>query len=244
MKETKYKKWKICLICGKRFFAKRDYKKLNQKFCSRKCFGKIQIGNRLWDNSKSKENQFKKGHKVQLGKHWKVKDTSKMKGRIPWNKEKKVSPEIRIKMREAAKKRNPRSYLKNLEKAMGRAPKGKNHWNWKGGITPERTHIWNSEEYSQWRKEIYKKDNWTCQKCSDNSGNNLIPHHIESFADYLKLRFDVNNGITLCKNCHTYFHSKYGTHHNNRKQLEEFLNEKQESIITTRGRQVMVSGIS
>ncbi len=121
---------------------------------------------------------------------------------------------------------------------------GKNHWNWKGGITPERTKIYFSKKYTEWVKSIYEWDNYTCQKCEDNSGNNLKPHHIESFADYPELRFEVNNGITFCKNCHTYFHSKYGTHHNNRKQLEEFLNEKQEAIITHRGRQVMVSKIS
>ena len=86
---------------------------------------------------------------------------------------------------------------------------GKNHWNWKGGITDERTRVWHSKEYQEWRKEVYEKDNYTCQKCGDSSGNNLIPHHIESFADFPKLRFEINNGITLCENCHTYFNSKY-----------------------------------
>ncbi len=69
----------------------------------------------------------------------------------------------------------------------------------------------------------------------------MKPHHKDSFADYPKLRFNLDNGITLCINCHIYFHSKYGTHHNNKQQLEEFLNEKQESIITQRGRQIVVS---
>lgn len=121
---------------------------------------------------------------------------------------------------------------------------GKNHWNWKGGISDERTKLWNSGEYNEWRKMVYERDNYTCQKCGDNSGNNLIPHHLEGFADYPKLRFDINNGITLCKNCHTYFHSKYSTHHNTKEQLKEFLNENQDTIITTRGRQIVVSGIS
>ena len=116
---------------------------------------------------------------------------------------------------------------------------GKNNYNWKGGITPERTRIYFSKEYKDWRKAVFERDNYTCQKCGDNSGNNLRSHHLDSFADYPEKRFDVDNGITLCKNCHIYFHSKYGTHHNTKEQLKEFLNEKQKTIITSRGRQVM-----
>jgi hypothetical protein len=40
MKETKYKKWKICPICKKKFFAKKDCKTRNQVYCSIECYGK------------------------------------------------------------------------------------------------------------------------------------------------------------------------------------------------------------
>ena len=35
-------------------------------------------------------------------------------------------------------------------------------------------------------------------------------HHDHSDPEYKKLRIDVNNGITLCKECHKEFHDKYG----------------------------------
>lgn len=37
MSQMKYRQWKNCLICGKRFFAGKDYKNYQARFCSRKC---------------------------------------------------------------------------------------------------------------------------------------------------------------------------------------------------------------
>lgn len=61
-------------------------------------------------------------------------------------------------------------------------------------------------EYKEWRKAVYERDNYTCQKCGLKSGNGkaveLHPHHIKPFATFPELRFEVSNGITLCKDCH------------------------------------------
>ena len=94
--------------------------------------------------------------------------------------------------------------------------------NSKGGITPINAKIRTSLKFRLWREAIFSKDNWTCQKFYIRGGT-LHPHHIQNFADFPELRFDVNNGVTLSKEAHIVFHKIYGKRNNTREQLEEFL---------------------
>lgn len=73
--------------------------------------------------------------------------------------------------------------------------------NWKGGITPLNIIIRRSRFYKQWAKRIFERDDFICQKCK-RKGGRLEAHHIKPFSIYIKLRFDDNNAVTLCKNCH------------------------------------------
>lgn len=84
-------------------------------------------------------------------------------------------------------------------------PSGKRHWNWKGGVTDISHRIRESSEYKQWRKSVFTKDKYTCQHCGK-TGGNLNAHHIKPFSLYPDMRFDVNNGITLCRECHIKIH--------------------------------------
>jgi len=54
---------------------------------------------------------------------------------------------------------------------------------------------------SDWRKSVFERDDYTCCCCGVR-GHYLQAHHIKKFADHKELRFDVGNGITLCKRCH------------------------------------------
>lgn len=92
-------------------------------------------------------------------------------------------------------------------------PSGKSHPCWKGGITKIRTKIWYSSKYKEWRTSVFERDNYTCQICGK-IGCKLEAHHIIpvsnflnegiSYKDAMNIEeiFDINNGQTLCKECH------------------------------------------
>ena len=139
--------------------------------------------------------------------------------------------EIREKMRQA-KLKNPtkfwkgkkfsKAYRKKLSDAhIGKVNfRGKDHPNWKGGITRIRVKIWWMIEYRQWRSDIFFRDNFTCQICELRGGKLEADHFPKLFSYIVKENniktveearecselWDFNNGRTLCKNCH----KKYG----------------------------------
>jgi hypothetical protein len=92
---------------------------------------------------------------------------------------------------------------------------GDNHPMWKGGLSILRNRLRQTYEYKNWRNLVYERDGFTCQICGL-IGNKLNCHHIEMFSDIVKeyelkeyddyincgKLWDLNNGITLCKNCH------------------------------------------
>lgn len=78
-------------------------------------------------------------------------------------------------------------------------------------------------EYGEWRLLVFERDDFTCQSCSDNTGGNLVAHHLYNYSEHKELRIDVDNGLTLCKECHINFHVKYGFRNNTPKQMKEFI---------------------
>jgi hypothetical protein len=75
------------------------------------------------------------------------------------------------------------------------------HPGWKGGVTPINKRIRHSLEFRLWREAVFKRDNWTCVWCGKRGGI-LHPDHIKPFALFPELRFAIDNGRTLCVDCH------------------------------------------
>ena len=98
--------------------------------------------------------------------------------------------------------------LRNLRKGKPSPNKGKpmlwsskeKHWNWKGGIS-KKDRLERLKFRQQIQKEVFERDNYTCQMCG-NKGVALQVDHIQSWKDYVELRFDINNCRTLCADCH------------------------------------------
>lgn len=56
--------------------------------------------------------------------------------------------------------------------------------------------------YTDFRKAVLKRDKRKCRMPGCNSGNRLQVHHIKKWSVAHSLRYEVTNGITLCKKCH------------------------------------------
>lgn len=62
---------------------------------------------------------------------------------------------------------------------------------------------WDDPVYREWRLRVYKRDNFTCQMPNCKCKTNLQAHHIQKWSSASALRYEVSNGITLCRKCHT-----------------------------------------
>lgn len=64
-----------------------------------------------------------------------------------------------------------------------------------------------SSRYVEWRTKCLERDGYKCAICGK-VGGTLNVHHIKPFAKYPKLRFDADNGVTLCETCHRRVHKE------------------------------------
>lgn len=104
---------------------------------------------------------------------------------------------------------------------IGANNKRENNHNWKGGFTPLKTQIRNCFKMMEWRREVFKRDDYTCQ-VSGQYGGSLHAHHIVKLsillaayniktleeAENCKELWDINNGLTVSKIVHQMIHRK------------------------------------
>ena len=144
-------------------------------------------GYKMSESAKIKMGLRSKGNKYRVGK----KDTEETK---------KLKSEARKKEWAEGKRRGHKQSLEIIEKRIKR---GKDHYNWKGGITNKYRSIRRQKAYQEWRTAVWKRDNFKCQmpNCKRNS-RKLNAHHIIPLKENDSLKYDLKNGITLCVECH------------------------------------------
>lgn len=73
-------------------------------------------------------------------------------------------------------------------------------WNWKEDrtllVTNEKKHL--CIRYREWARSVKNRDNWKCKIGDSNCSGRLEAHYILRWSKFPELRYEVNNGITLC----------------------------------------------
>ena len=183
----------VCKTCNKEFKIY-PYRAMTAKYCSRKCQSKKVIiicktCNKEFEVTRNRAGKAKFCSKSCKGKYqinqyadYFFRDKHGLNHPL-WGK--KHKPESIEKMRASAPDR-----------------RGDKSPSWKGGVNTKNETIRKSKEYTEWRRIIFTRDNYTCQLCGKR-GVSLEADHIKPFSLYPELRFELSNGQTLCQSCHS-----------------------------------------
>ena len=196
---TKVDEPKQCAECSKSFVDK--YKQTeNRTYCSNRC-SSIARGRAMVKEYHGKKFVCLTCSSVFYSKHHSSRDVkycSRKCSGISQVKDKSVTCAVCHVKFETYKYRTQK-YCSMV--CMGKANSGENSSAWRGGVSAENEKARKSPEYKMWRKAVFERDRFTCVMCGI-SGVKLHADHIKPFAYYKDLRYDIDNGRTLCVPCH------------------------------------------
>jgi len=213
--------WINCKNCNKLFYVLKC-KLETKKYCSMNC--------RNTDKDFLEKFRMATQISAKLRKGKPSSSTTKFKkGHIPWNKgmkmDRKEYPNAGF---SGPHTKKTKRYLSKIHKGKPSPKKGiktgplsqkhkdkiskriLEYWDKKGRVDNKK---YRRLKYRQWRKKVYERDNYICQSCGAKSGDGkkiyLNAHHLKSWSEYPELRYNIDNGITLCYSCHQKIHNNF-----------------------------------
>lgn len=165
---------KTCIVCGKDY-NRRGRNATNSKFCSYKC-----------------KNEYQHTHIIrELSPNWKGGVREKICEccgvTFKWEDNTKKPYSSFLKQKTCSQK---------CKSEMQKLKVGPLSNSWKGGTSKR-----DMSKQKEWSTKVFIRDNYTCQDCGKRGGY-LQAHHIKGYTEYPELRWDIDNGQTLCKKCH------------------------------------------
>jgi hypothetical protein len=157
---------------------------------------------------KMKGTWFKKGHQISdncrralrarrgiprpaFSAEWRANISRGQLGRRSPMKGKRFSEAARLNMRLAQHKR-----------VLGKRGEGTPRWIAdRSKLKTSRAHAYDTQ-YKYWMMTVKRRDGWKCRIADDNCKGRLEAHHILGWKSYPELRYQPNNGITLCHHHH------------------------------------------
>ena len=69
----------------------------------------------------------------------------------------------------------------------------------------------NKLRHRMWSRAVYSKDGYLCQMCGVHPEmNDIVAHHVQEFRTNPERRYQITNGLTLCRACHRKVHNDIG----------------------------------
>ena len=81
---------------------------------------------------------------------------------------------------------------------------GEKHYKWIKDRTllKDDTHERGGQLHGEWSKQVKIRDGWKCKISNKDCNGAIVAHHILGWSSYPELRYELNNGITLCQAHH------------------------------------------
>ena len=126
---------------------------------------------------------------------------------------------IPIRSRSESLTGKPKSLDHRLAMSMAKrgTQAGEQHPNWKGGISSANMRARSKAAYFDWKHAVLKNAKYRCASCGIEHGSICVhcghrvmlhAHHVKSFAENEKLRYEPSNGRALCERCHKAEHGR------------------------------------